>query len=141
VKPYLGRPGRDRGGRYAEGARQEAPEAIQVADRFHLVHNLVDALERACTRHHAAFRAAAARTRPKPLSKEAARKRRDAILAAVLFQWSNGQVEGHVHRLRLLKRAMYHVRSARRVSSVTWPVAGAWAPITNFRAEPFSTRC
>lgn len=50
---------RDRGGAYAEGARQGAPDALQVPDRFHLVHNFVDALERACTRHHAALKAAA----------------------------------------------------------------------------------
>ncbi len=31
----------------------------------------------------------------------------DAVLAAILFPWSNGQVEGQVHRLKLLKRAMY----------------------------------
>lgn len=37
---------RDRGGSYAEGARVGAPDAVQVADRFHLVHNLVGALER-----------------------------------------------------------------------------------------------
>jgi transposase len=35
------------------------------------------------------------------------RRDRDAVLAAVLFQWSNGQVEGHIHRLKLLKRAMF----------------------------------
>ncbi len=50
---------RDRGGAYAEGARQGAPAATQVADRFHLAKNVGDALERVLQRHRAAFRAAA----------------------------------------------------------------------------------
>lgn len=37
---------RDRGGPYAEAARKAAPHAIQVADRYHLAHNLTETLER-----------------------------------------------------------------------------------------------
>jgi transposase len=37
---------RDRASAYAEGAKQGAPDAIQVADRYHLVANLRDALQR-----------------------------------------------------------------------------------------------
>lgn len=36
---------RDRGTEYAAAARQAAPQALQIADRFHLVRNLVQALE------------------------------------------------------------------------------------------------
>lgn len=57
---------RDRGGAYAEGARSAAPDVVQIADRFHLVHNLVDATERCCT--HAPCVAARGRHRGRPAS-------------------------------------------------------------------------
>jgi transposase len=46
---------RDRGGSYAEGARRGAPDAVQVADRWHLLANLREALQRLLTRKHAAL--------------------------------------------------------------------------------------
>jgi transposase len=42
---------RDRGGEYADGARRGAPQATQVADRFHLLRNLGDVVRRVLLRH------------------------------------------------------------------------------------------
>jgi transposase len=48
---------RDRSGAYAKGARSGAPEAVQVADRFHLLQNLAETLEVAFTLHAKHLRA------------------------------------------------------------------------------------
>lgn len=50
---------RDRGGDYAAAATFAAPAAVQVADRFHLLANAGEALERCLTRNHARLREAA----------------------------------------------------------------------------------
>ncbi|MFJ2843485.1 ISL3 family transposase [Streptomyces griseofuscus] len=47
---------RDRASGHAEGARLGAPDAVQVADRWHLFHNLTEAVDRCVTRHSTRLR-------------------------------------------------------------------------------------
>jgi transposase len=48
---------RDRSRAYADGARQGAPTALQVADRFHLLQNLGEALDQVFNAHGKALKA------------------------------------------------------------------------------------
>ena len=70
VAAWLGRhPGteiisRDRGGIYAEAARRAVPQAVQVADRWHLLRNLSEALGHALAPHHRLLTHAVRPSRP-----------------------------------------------------------------------------
>ncbi len=59
---------RDRAGAYAEAAHQGAPQAVQVADRFHLLRNLREALEHVLARHTAVIEEAFRQLAPTPLT-------------------------------------------------------------------------
>lgn len=47
---------RDRGGEFARGARQGAPEALQIADRFHVLRNLAEVAEKVLGKHRQALK-------------------------------------------------------------------------------------
>jgi transposase len=50
---------RDRSSAYAQAASQHAPDAVQVADRFHLLKNIAETLERILARHQRDLKVAA----------------------------------------------------------------------------------
>jgi transposase len=72
---------RDRWGAYADGIRQGAPEAVQVADRFHLVKNAREVLEQVLNRHRGVLRDAA-RAVDAPPSTDGAAAQCEALEAA-----------------------------------------------------------
>jgi transposase len=63
---------RDRAGAYAEAVRRGAPTAVQVADRFHVLKNLTDVVERVLTRQQGALHVAAEAVLQQQLAAQAA---------------------------------------------------------------------
>ena len=87
---------RDRAGLYAEAARQGAPQARQVADRFHLLQNFRETVERQLGRFEA------------PISESQVREK-DGLATLPLPARSDRPFDGVTHR-RLMSRGRQTVR-------------------------------
>jgi transposase len=66
---------RDRDGPYAEGASSGAPQARQVADRWHLLKNIVEVVERILRRNRAPWSIPLRRLNPAPARSDRPRSR------------------------------------------------------------------
>jgi transposase len=99
---------RDRCGMYAEGATRGAPTALQVADRWHLLQNLREALERVLESHPASLQAVALAVRPRSKGEEHRRhlhrSQRQGRYHQVLSLHNQGHSERRIARQLNLNR-------------------------------------
>jgi transposase len=105
---------RDRGGSYADGGRRGAPEAVQVADRFHVLANLREALEHLLIRKHR-YLEEAATALTKQDQQEAEEQPPDEVLPATVPQTRDQQL-AKARRARRLTR----YEDVRRLQAEGW---------------------
>ncbi len=128
---------RDRCGLYAQGARQGAPQARQVADRFHLLQNLRERIEQQLSRGCAAMPPSTGAD-PEPV-----------LVAPAIACSPRGELEAAVHR-HLVKQARRDVRQAMfdrvralrdagnsliaiiRETGLNWRTVAKWARLAAF---------
>jgi transposase len=136
---------RDRSGSYADGARTGAPQAVQVADRFHLWQNLARAVERCVAAHRSCLAGPGSQpaagdqatppdaSRPEPAGKYADRARRHHALVHELLAEGRGLREIARHLDWGLHTVQRYARAA------TWQelADGRWQGPRASKLDPF----
>lgn len=133
---------RDRSGSYAEGARVGAPDAIQVADRFHLWQNLGKAVERCVARHRDCLRA----TEPAPADRSTSWPRGEEPVGRFAERAARHHAQVHDllaagHSIRGIARGLGwgHRTVQRYARAATWQelVDGKWKGPRPSKFDPF----
>ena len=143
---------RDRGEYYARGATSGAPQAVQVADRWHLLRNLSDALKRLTDRYPRQIAEAwqvvnqlppsrLPATNPiasPPISEEPIRYYRDAQRRAHYDQVHQLHKQGHAQRSIARQLGINRETVQRYLRANAFPeraIPGRRTPLCRFRAE------
>jgi transposase len=100
---------RDRATAYAQAAREAAPEAVQVADRWHLLKNVRDALERVLHRRTSAIRSLFSSPKPVPSARPAQDEAKGRPSAGAPEE-SQRRREDRFERVRRLHEEGYSLR-------------------------------
>jgi transposase len=100
-QPDLAVVSRDRGGEYASAAREGAPQAIQCADRFHVVKNLTEAVQVLLARCQAEILAEKKQDEP-------SQDEQDKPIISI-EEWRPPE-PAHVEKVRLARRAGRYTR-------------------------------
>ncbi|MEV6160309.1 ISL3 family transposase [Nonomuraea sp. NPDC052129] len=107
---------RDRSTAYAAGARDGAPQAVQCADRWHLLKNLSEAIERLALTHRGCFRdIAAGQGRDEGPTVQRTRSRYAAVHALLGQGLANNEI---ARRLNLALNTVKKYARAQRVEQV-----------------------
>jgi transposase len=140
---------RDRSGSYADGARTGAPDAVQVADRFHLWQNLAKAVEKCVAAHRGCLAGPASppaaqdgspalpepegAAQPDPAGKYAERTRRHHALVRELRAEGRGLREIARH----LGWGLHTVQRLDRAATWQELVDGRWKGPRPSKLDPF----
>jgi transposase len=109
---------RDRAGAYAEAARLGAPTAVQVADRWHLWHNLAGHLERTVLAHRGCLREAVHPDQGERSANDVVRRTDDTA------DTSGGEVIAPVRELAILTRTRQRYEAISRLSERGESISG-----------------
>lgn len=129
---------RDRGGAYAEAATKGAPQAVQVADRWHLLKNATEVVQRFVERNHAVLGQAAQRVMqtqridasvaesPRSISMLSSREEERGSLERRQKRYARYREVMQLHRQGVSERAIARALSINRATVRKFIGAGAF---------------
>jgi transposase len=123
--PTVGIVSRDRCGLYAQAARQGAAQARQVADRFHLIQNLRQAIEQQLSRDHQPSKPMLNKIIPQPVAATVAHD--DVLEHRQMVQRGRRDVwQERFNQVKELQRAGHNLNAIVEQTGLNWRTVAKW---------------